>query len=238
MPRKNGRIDYDLKNININFIWIITSYQEGMQILKHTHTYVQIHTHICMYKGIISFKLDKTHRIKIFDLVNIYVLLFCCSFAQWCPTFCDLMDYSTSGIPVLHHHPQLAQIHVHWLGDAIQPSHPLSSPSPPTFNLVQHPGLFKWVSSSHQVSKVLEFQLQHQSFQWIFRTDFLYDELVGSPCSPRGSQESSPTPQFKNINSSVLTLLYSPTLTSIHDYWKNHNFDSTDLCQRRNGSSF
>ena len=69
--------------------------------------------------------------------------------------------------------PEFTQTYVHWVGDAVQPSHPLSSPSPPAFNLSQHQGLFKWVSSSHQVSKVLEFQLQHQSFQWIFRTDFL-----------------------------------------------------------------
>ena len=68
--------------------------------------------------------------------------------------------------------------------------------------------------------KVLEFQLQHQSFQWIFRTDFPEDWLVWSPCSSRDSQESSPTPQFKSINSSVLSFLHSPTLTSIHDYWK------------------
>ena len=113
----------------------------------------------------------------------------------------------------------------HQVSDAIQPSHPLLSPSPPTFNLSQHQGLFKWVSSSHQVAKVLEFQVQHQSFQWIFRTDFLQDGLVGSPCSPRGSEESSPTPQFKNINSSSLSFLYSPTLTSTHDYWKNHSLD-------------
>ena len=79
-------------------------------------------------------------------------------------------------------------------------------------------GSFKWVSCSYQVAKVLEFQLQHQSFQWIFRTDFLSDGLVWSPCSPRDSQESSPTPQFKSISSSVLSFLYSPTLTSIHDY--------------------
>ena len=72
--------------------------------------------------------------------------------------------------------------HVHWVGDAIQPSHPLSSPSPPAFNLSQHQGLFQWVSSSHQVAKGLEFQLQHQSFQCIFRTDFLQDWLVWSPC--------------------------------------------------------
>ena len=78
-----------------------------------------------------------------------------------------------------------------WVSDGIQPSHPLSSPSHPAFSLSQHQGLFQWVSSSHQVAKVLEFQLQHQSFQWIFRIDSLYDWLVGSPCSPRDSQESS-----------------------------------------------
>ena len=76
-----------------------------------------------------------------------------------------------------------------------------------------------------QVAKVLEFQLQHQPFQWTPRTDFLYNGLVGSPCSPRDSQESSPTPQFKSINSSVLSFLYSPTLTSVHDHWKNHRLD-------------
>ena len=81
-----------------------------------------------------------------------------------------------------------------------------------------HQDVFRWASSLHQVAKVLEFQLQHQSFQWIVRTDFLLDGLVGSPCSPRDSQESSPTKQFKIINSSVLSFLYSPTLTSIHDY--------------------
>ena len=81
------------------------------------------------------------------------------------------------------------------------------------------------VSSLHQVAKVLEFQLQHQSFQWIFKTDFLEDLVVGFSCSPRDSQESSPTPQFKSINSLVLSFLYSPTLTSVHDYWKNHSFD-------------
>ena len=112
--------------------------------------------------------------------------------------------------------------------ESVMPSNhfiPLLSPSSPVFNVSQHQGLFKWVSSSHKVAKVLEFQLQHQPFQWIFRTDFLEDELAGSPCSPRDSQESSPTPQFKSINSSVLSFLYSLTLTSIPDYWTNHSFD-------------
>ena len=95
------------------------------------------------------------------------------SVTQSCLTLCDPMDCSMSGFPVLHHLLESAQTHVHWVGDAIQPSHPLSSPYPPAFNLSQHQGLFKWVSLSHQVAKVLEFQFQHQSFQWIFRTDFL-----------------------------------------------------------------
>ena len=86
---------------------------------------------------------------------------------------CDLMDCSTPGLPVYHQLPEFTQTHVHWVGDAIQTSHPLSSPFPLAFNHSQHQGLFKWVSFLHQMAKVLEFQLQHQSFQWIFRVDFL-----------------------------------------------------------------
>ena len=106
-----------------------------------------------------------------------------------------------------------------------QPSHPLSSPSPPALYLSQHQGLFKWINSLHEVAKVLEFQLQHQSFQWTPRTDLPEDGLVGSPCSPRDSEESSLIPQFKSISSSALNFLYSPTLTSVHDRWKNHSLD-------------
>ena len=147
------------------------------------------------------------------------------SIAQSCPTRRDPMNCSMLDFLVHLRLPELAQTHVHWVGDAIQPFHPLVSPSPPAFNLSQHQGLFKWVSSSHQVAKVLELQLRYQTFQLIFRTDFLYDGLVGSSCSPRDSQESSPTPQFKSIYSLVLSFLYSPTFTSIHDYWKSHRFD-------------
>ena len=95
------------------------------------------------------------------------------SVAQSCPTLCDPMDCSMPGFPVHHQLLEFTQTHVHWVGDAIQPSHPLSSPSPPAFNLSQHQGLLKWISSLHQVAKVLDFQLQHQSLQWIFRADFL-----------------------------------------------------------------
>ena len=95
------------------------------------------------------------------------------SIIQSCPTLCDPMNCSMPGLPVHHQLPEFTQTHVHWVSDAILPSHPLSSPYPPTLNLSQHQGLFKWVSSSHQVGRVLEFQLQHQPFQWTPRTDLL-----------------------------------------------------------------
>ena len=95
------------------------------------------------------------------------------SVAHSCPTLCNPVDCSTPGFPVLHQLPELAQTHVHWVSEANQLSHPLMSPSPPALNLSQHQGLFQWVSSLHQVAKALEFQLQHQSFQWVFRTDLL-----------------------------------------------------------------
>ena len=125
---------------------------------------------------------------------------------------------------------KFTQTHVHRVSDAIQTSHPLSSPSPlppipPSIRVFSN----EWVSSASGGQSTTwvsdEFQLQHQSFQWTPRTDLIQDGLVGSPCSPRDSQESSPTPQFKSINSSVLNLLYSPTLTSIHDHWVNHSLD-------------
>ena len=140
------------------------------------------------------------------------------------------MNSSTPGLPVHHQLPEFTQTHIHQVGDAIQPSHPRSSTSPPAPNPSQHQSLFQWVNSSHEVAKVLEFQLQHHSFQRTLRVDLLQHGLVGSPCSPRDSQESSPTPQFKSINSSVLSFLHSSTLTSIHDYWKKHSLDEKDLC--------
>ena len=95
------------------------------------------------------------------------------SVAQLCPTLCKPMNFSTPGLPVHHQLPEPTQTHVHLVSDAIQPFHPVSSTFPPALNLSQHQGLFKWVSSSHQAAKVLEYQLQHQSFQWTLRTDLL-----------------------------------------------------------------
>ena len=160
------------------------------------------------------------------------------SVAQSCPTLCNPMDHSMPGLPVHHILPEFTQTHAHRVGDVIQTSHPLSSLSPPAPNPSQHQGIFQLVNSSHEVAKVLELQLQHQSFQWTPRTYLLQDGLVGSPWSPRDSQESSPTPQFKSIKFSALRFLHSPTLTCIHDHWKNHSLDQMDLCWQSNVSAF
>ena len=116
------------------------------------------------------------------------------SVVQSCPTLCDPMNHSTPGLPVYHQLPESTQTHVHWVGDAIQSPHPLSSPSPPALNLSQHQGLFQWVSSSHQVDKVLEFQFSFNISPSnecpgliSFRMDWL--DLLAVP---RDSQESSP----------------------------------------------
>ena len=156
------------------------------------------------------------HRIRVHEYNQ-----FSCSS---CPTLCDPIDWSMPGFPVRHQLPELAQTRVHQVGDAIQPSCPLLSPSPPAFSLSQHRGLFQWVSSLHQVADALELQLQHQSFQWIFRTDFFridwFDLLA-----VQGTLKSLQQSQFKIFSSSALNFLYGPTLTSIHDYWRNHSFD-------------
>ena len=123
------------------------------------------------------------------------------SVAQSCPTLCDPMSCSTPGLPVHHHLSEFTQTHVHRVSDAIQPSHPLSSPFPPAPNPSQHQSLFQRVNSSHEVAKVLDFQLQHHSFQRNPRVDLLHNGLVGSPCSPRDTQESSPN---HSSNASIL----------------------------------
>ena len=151
--------------------------------------------------------------------------LFLCSYEVPSDTL-DPMNCSTPGFLVLHYLPEFAKTHVHWDRRAVQSSHSLSSHSPLVLSLSQlsqYRCLFQWVGSSHQVAKVLEFQ--HHYLQRMFRVDFLKDWLVWSPCSPRDSQECSPTPQFKGVNSSALNVFYSPTLTSIYDYWKNNSFD-------------
>ena len=140
------------------------------------------------------------------------------SVAQSCPTLCDPMNHSTPGLPVHHQLPEFTQTHVHRVGDAIQPSHPLLSPSPPALNLSQHQGLFQWVSSSHQVAKVLDFSIS-PSNEYSGLISFRI-WLVCSPCSPRDSQEYSSASQFESISSLALSLLDGPALTFLNDYSK------------------
>ena len=121
-------------------------------------------------------------------------LVVCCLVAKLCLTHCEPLDCRMPGFPVLHTLPEFTQTHVHQVGDAIQPSHPLLLSSPLALSLV-----IQWVGSSHQVTKVLALQLQHQSFQRAFRVDFLWDWLVWSSCSPKFFRGSSSASQ-KRIN--------------------------------------
>ena len=129
------------------------------------------------------------------------------SVSQSCPTPCNPMDCSTPVFPVHHQLLELAQIHVHQVSDAVQPSHPMSSPSPPALKLSQHQGLFQWVSSSHQVAKVLELHFQYQPFQWIFRTEFPlgFTGLISLRSKGLSRVFSSTTVQI--INSSVFNYI-------------------------------
>ena len=129
------------------------------------------------------------------------------SVSQSCLTLCNPMNRSMPGLPVQHQLPESTQIHVHWVNDAIQPSHSLSSTSPLALNLSQPQGLFKWVNTLHQVAKVLEYQLQHQSFQWTPRTDLLQRDwrLAGSP--------------WISLQSKGLSRVFSDTTVQKHQYF-------------------
>ena len=125
------------------------------------------------------------------------------------------------------HLPNFAQVRVHCIGDAIQPSHPQPS-SPSALSLSQHQGLFQWVSCSHQVTKILEFQFQHQFLRLTGLISLLF----------RDFQESSPAPQLEAISSLVFCLLYSPSLTTVSEHWEDHSLDYTDLCWQGDVSFF
>ena len=150
------------------------------------------------------------------------------SLAQLCLTLCDPMNRITPGLPVHHQLPEFTQIHIHRVSDAIQPSHPLLSPSPPLLSPIP-PSIrvFSNESTLHmRQPKYWSFSFSiSPSSEHPGLISFSMDWLDLLACSPRGSQESSPMPQFKSISSSVLSFLHSPTLTSIHDHWKNHSLD-------------
>ena len=147
-------------------------HESGSLAIKGNEEYCFVHwltgTCVNMYRNSKAFP----KFIQAMAASNALVSVRFSSVAQLCLTLCDPMDCSMPDFPVHHQLPELVQIHINWVGDAIQPSRPLSSPSPLAFHLSQHQGLFQWVGSSHQVAKVLEVWLQHQSFQWVFRIDF------------------------------------------------------------------
>ena len=148
------------------------------------------------------------------------------------------MDCSTPGLPVHYQLLEFTQTQVHWAGEAIQPSHPLSRPSPRTFNLSQHQGLFQWVSSSHQVAKVLEFQLQHQSFPWTLRTDlrrmdWLHLFAVQGTLKSLLQHHSSKT-SILQCSAFFIGKLSHPYMTTD----KNHSLDEMDLCWQSHVSAF
>ena len=147
------------------------------------------------------------------------------SVAQSCPTLCDPMNRSTPGLPVHQQLPEFTQTHVHRVCDAIQPSHPLSSPSPPVPNPSQHQSLFQWVKSLHEVAKVTGVSVL-ASFLPKKSQGLSPSEWAGwISLQSKGLSRVFSNTTIRSINSSVLSLLHSPTLTSIHDYWKNNNLD-------------
>ena len=166
-----------------------------------------------------------SHQIPLCGLYFVSSFVFT-EWSQWVQFSCSVVSDSLWPHGLQHARPPcpLPSPRVYWSPCPLsQWCHPTSSSSVIPFSSRLHSfpasGSFQCFSSLHQVVKVLKFQLQHQSFH------FLWDGLVRSPCSPRDSQESSPIPQFKSINSPALSFLYSPIVTSIHDYWKNHSFD-------------
>ena len=138
----------------------------------HTHTHTAIHMcHIFFIHSSIVEYVGSCHTLAVVNDATVNIC--CCSVTKLCLTLCNLMDCSMPGFPVLHYFPEFAQTHVHWVDDVIQPSHPLLLPSPPILNLSQHQGLFQWWALQIGWPTDSALQLQHQSFQWIFRVDFL-----------------------------------------------------------------
>ena len=159
------------------------------------------------------------------------------SVTQSCPTLWNPMDCSTPGLPVHHQLPELVQTHVQRVGDAIQPSHPLSSPSPPAFNLSQH-----WVFSSELDLRIR--WLKYWNFSFSISPSNEYSGLISSRIdwfdllAVKGLSRVFSSTTIQKHQSSTLSLIHGPTLTFVHDYWKNHSFDYTDLCQQSDVSAF
>ena len=166
----------------------------------------------------ILFQLHHFLVLRIFVQIRINeVSCCCCSVTKSCLTLCDPMDCSTLGFPVLHHLPEFAQTHVHWVSDAIQPSHPVLFSCLQSFPASEFfPMSWLFASGGQSIETSVSASVVPVNIQDWFPLGWTG---VWSPCSPRDSQESSPTPQFEGINSSALSIFYCPTLTSIHDYY-------------------
>ena len=171
-------------------------------------------------------------------ITEIGLLLLGCSVAPSCRTFWDPMDCSTPDLTVPQYHTEITQVHVHWIGDAIQPFQPLSPSSPSAFNLSQHQGLLQWASSWHQVAEVSEFSFStspsnEYSGLISFRTD-CFDLLAIQRTLKSLLQHHSS--KWSILQHSAF--FYGLTVTSMHDYWKNHSFYYMDLCFQSEGSAF
>ena len=154
----------------------------------------------------------------------------CCSVTWSCPTFCDLMDCITPGFPVPHHLQKSTQVHVNCISDAILPCHPITPSSPSALNLFQHQGVFQWVSCSHQMTEILELQLQHQSFHNEYSGLFTFKTDQFDPLAVRGTLRC--LLHHHSLKASILwcsAFFYGPALTTIHDHWEDHSLDSRDL---------
>ena len=163
-----------VKYLNVGTKWLReqgthTSHLETLTSRKSMWLFL-IYSFICSTSPLSSSPLPSPPPLRLSSLLATAQFS---SVAQLCTTLCNPMDWSMPGLPVHHQLLEFTQTPLHWMGDAMQPSHPLSSPSPLALNLSQHQGLFRWVISSHQVAKVLEFQFQHPFFQWTLRTDLL-----------------------------------------------------------------
>ena len=163
--------------------------------------------------------------------------LHCSSVTKLCPTLCSPIDCSTPGFPVLYYLPEFAQTHVHWVGDAIQPSQPLLSPSPdalsfPALGSFPVNPLFK--SGGQSIRASASASVLSMNIQGWFPLGLTGLISLLSKALSRGS----PVPQLNSINPLALSLLYGPTFTSVPDYWKNHSFEYTDLCWQSDISAF
>ena len=158
-----------------------------------------------------------------------------CSVAKSCPALCNLVDCRMPGSSVLHHLPEFAQIHVHWVSDVIWPSHPLPPLSPFAFNLSQHQGLFQWVGSFASGGQSIG---ASASFPLMNIQGWFPLGLTGLILQSKGLSRVFSSTTVRKHQFFRLSLLYGPTLTSIHDCWKNHSFDYMDLCWQSDVSDF